>query len=71
MRETIIEKVLEEKAIAIVRGASVEDCLKVADALYEGGIRFMEITFNQKNPDSFKDTAAAIEGVSKRYEGKM
>ena len=31
----------------------------------------MEITFNQKNPDSFKDTAAAIEGVSKKYEGKM
>ena len=71
MRETVIKKVLEEKAIAIVRGASVEDCLKVADALYEGGIRFMEITFNQKNPDSFKDTAAAIEGVSKKYEGKM
>ena len=71
MRETIIQKVLEEKAIAIVRGASVEDCLKVADALYEGGIRFMEITFNQKNPDSFKDTAAAIKGVSEKYAGKM
>lgn len=71
MRETIIKKVLEEKAIAIVRGASVEDCLKVADALYEGGIRFMEITFNQKNPDSFKDTAAAIKSVSEKYAGKM
>ena len=71
MRETIIQKVLEEKAIAIVRGASVEDCLKVADALYAGGIRFMEITFNQKNPDSFKDTAAAIKGVCERYAGKM
>ena len=71
MRETIIKKVLEEKAIAIVRGASVEDCLKVADAVYEGGLRFMEITFNLKNPDSFKDTAAAIESVSKKYEGKM
>ena len=41
MRETIIQKVLEEKAIAIVRGASAEDCVKVADALYEGGIRFL------------------------------
>ena len=71
MRETIIKKVLEGKAIAIVRGASVEDCLKVADALYEGGIRFMEITFNQKNPDSFKDTAAAIKSVSEKYAGKM
>ena len=71
MRDYTIQKVLEEKAIAIVRGASVEDCLKVADALYEGGIRLMEITFNQKNPDSFKDTAAAIKGVAEKYEGKM
>ena len=71
MRETIIQKVLEEKAIAIVRGASAEDCVKVADALYEGGIRFMEITFNHKNPDSYKDTAAAIKSVAEKYAGKM
>ena len=60
MRDYTIAQVLEHKAVAIVRGAGVEDCIKVADALYEGGIRLMEITFNQKNPDSFKDTAAAI-----------
>ena len=71
MRETIIQKVLEEKAIAIVRGASVDACLKVADALYEGGVRFMEITFNHKKPESYKDTAEAIKQVSEKYEGKM
>lgn len=71
MRDYIISKVLEHKAIAIVRGASTDDCIKVADALYEGGIRFMEITFNQKSPDSFSDTAKAISAVAKKYEGKM
>ncbi len=71
MRDYIISKVLEHKAIAIVRGASADDCIKVADALYEGGIRFMEITFNQKNPDSFSDTAKAISAVATKYEGKM
>ena len=71
MRDYTIAQVLEHKAVAIVRGASVEDCIKVADALYEGGIRLMEITFNQKNPDSFKDTAAAISAIAERYEGKM
>ena len=71
MRDYIISKVLEHKAIAIVRGAGADDCIKVADALYEGGIRFMEITFNQKSPASFSDTAKAISAVAKKYEGKM
>ena len=71
MREYTIEQVLEHKAVAIVRGASVEDCLKVADALYAGGIRLMEITFNQKNPASFADTAKAISAIAERYEGRM
>ena len=53
MREQVIQMVEEEKIIAIVRGIDAEKCMKVADALYEGGIRLMEITFDQKNPDSF------------------
>ncbi len=50
MREEVIAKILEEKIIAIVRGVGAEECMKVAKALYEGGIRLMEITFDQKNP---------------------
>ena len=71
MRENTIKKVLEEKVIAIVRGVDPEACMKVADALYAGGIRLMEVTFNQKDPASFKDTAEAISRISKAYEGKM
>ena len=52
MREEVIAKILEEKIIAIVRGVGAEECMKVAQALYEGGIRLMEITFDQKNPAS-------------------
>ena len=71
MRENTIKKVLEEKVIAIVRGVDPEACMKVAHALYAGGIRLMEVTFNQKDPSSFKDTAEAISRISKEYEGKM
>ena len=42
MREEVIAKILEEKIIAIVRGVGAEECMKVAQALYEGGIRLME-----------------------------
>ena len=45
--------------------------MKVADALYAGGIRLMEVTFDQKNPASFQATADAIEAIGKAYEGRM
>ena len=71
MRETVIAGIEREKVIAIVRGAGAEACRKVADALYQGGIRLMEVTFNQKDPDSFPATAGAIAEMAKAYEGRM
>lgn len=71
MKEHIIRKIEEEKIIAIVRGVGPEQCMKVANALYAGGIRLMEITYDQKNPSSFQATADAIEAIGKAYEGKM
>lgn len=71
MREEVIAKIREEKIIAIVRGVGAQQCMKVADALYEGGIRLMEVTFDQKNPASFKATAGAISAIGKAYEGRM
>lgn len=57
--------------MAIVRGVESEKCLKVAQALYDGGIRLMEVTYDQKNPDSWKQTAQAIGDIAKAFEGKM
>lgn len=71
MRETVIAGIEREKVIAIVRGAGAEACRKVADALYQGGIRLMEVTFDQKHPDSFPATAGAIAEIAKAYEGRM
>lgn len=67
----IIEQVDKEKVIAIVRGVSAEKCMKVADALYEGGIRMMEVPFNPKDPASDEATADIIAAIAKKYEGKM
>lgn len=71
MKEAIISAVKQEKLIAIVRGVESEKCLKVAQALYEGGIRLMEITYDQKNPQSWQQTAESIGAVAKAFEGKM
>ena len=71
MRDQVIQKIQEVKIIAIVRGVGPEQCMKVADALYAGGIRLMEVTYDQKNPASFQATADAIAAIGKAYEGRM
>ena len=45
-----LSKILENKIVAIVRGANPEDVVKIAEALYAGGIRVLEITMNSAEP---------------------
>ncbi|HEY8499197.1 MAG TPA: bifunctional 4-hydroxy-2-oxoglutarate aldolase/2-dehydro-3-deoxy-phosphogluconate aldolase [Clostridia bacterium] len=71
MRDYIIEQIEKSKIIAIVRGIEKNKILNVAEALYEGGIRLMEITFNQKNPEKFPDTTEAIKTIAEEFEGRM
>ena len=71
MRESIIDLIEKEKIIAIVRGAEPEQCEAVAKALYAGGIRLMEITYDQKRPESWQATANAIGALAREYEGRM
>lgn len=70
-KSELIKIVREEKLIAIVRGVEPDKCLKVADALYEGGFRLVEITFDPKKPESWVETGAAIAAVKKKYAGRM
>lgn len=71
MREMVIELALREKIIAIARGVGGEQCMKVAKALYEGGVRLMEVTYDQKKPESWPGTAQAIGDIARAFEGKM
>ena len=71
MREQTLEWVKKYKIIAIVRGADPEKCMAVAEALYQGGIRLMEVTYDQAHPETWKDTAAAIGQIARAYEGRL
>ena len=71
MREKVIDWIEKEKIIAIVRGAEPEQCEAVAKALYAGGIRLMEITYDQKRPESWQATANTIGALAREYEGRM
>ena len=71
MREQTIATIQQEKIIAILRGVDQCEALQVADALYAGGIRLLEVTFQQNAPETFLATAEAIATVSERYRGRM
>jgi 2-dehydro-3-deoxyphosphogluconate aldolase/(4S)-4-hydroxy-2-oxoglutarate aldolase len=67
MREKVINRIHTGKLIAIVRGMEEDRILPLAEALYKGGITMIEVTFNQKDPESFPATARAIRGLRKRF----
>ncbi len=71
MKDLIKQKIKENKLIAIVRGIAAADCIRVAQALYEGGFGLMEITYEQKRPESWEENAKTIGAVAKAMEGKM
>ncbi len=57
--------------IAIIRGFEPETCLRLAQAYAEGGINMVEVTFNQKAPETWKDTATAIRSIKEHFRGDV
>ncbi|MEF9880311.1 MAG: bifunctional 4-hydroxy-2-oxoglutarate aldolase/2-dehydro-3-deoxy-phosphogluconate aldolase [Clostridia bacterium] len=68
---TTLEWVKEKKIIAIVRGLPPTYMRKLAEALYQGGINLMEVTFQQAKPETWQDTGDAIRNISAHMEGRM
>lgn len=60
MRNNIINSILEHKIIAIIRKVDMDKILYTAEALYNGGIRFMEVTFDQSGDFSESYTTDQI-----------
>ena len=71
MKTQIEQLILERRIVAIIRGFAPETCLKLAEAYANGGIGLVEVTFNQKAPETWKDTAAAIKAIRERFAGEV
>ena len=66
-----VKEYAESKVIVVCRGIAEEEIVNVAKAMYEGGIRFMEVPFNQADPGSWAATARKIKAVREAMDGKM
>jgi len=71
MRQKIIDSVLKEKLIVIVRGVERENLIPLAEAMYKGGIRLLEITYSADGSVSDEDTASNIKMLAEHFEGRM
>lgn len=72
MREQVVRELKENKIVAIFRNVEVDKCVEVAKALYEGGIRFVEVTFDQTQKETkYKNTVDSIKMISEAMKNKM
>lgn len=69
--ERIIQKVNEGKIIAILRGMPLDKLLPVAEALYAGGIRMIECTFDHSRADCIEANCKMISQLVEHFEDRM
>ena len=70
-REEIIKDIEENKIIVIMRGFTKEQLIASVDAMEKGGIRLVEVTFDQTGATSDEVTADNIRALKEHFEGKV
>jgi 2-dehydro-3-deoxyphosphogluconate aldolase / (4S)-4-hydroxy-2-oxoglutarate aldolase len=60
-----LQHILQHKLVAIIRGPQPADVLRIAEALYQGGVRTLEVTMN--SPGALD----VIEQLSETMHGKL
>ena len=71
MKEEIRKTLADTRVVAIIRGFDPDTCLHLAEAYAEGGIRLVEVTFNQSSPGDWIKTVEAIKAIRGRFDDVM
>lgn len=66
MSQTVLKKILDGKIIAIVRGIPSTQILGLAAALEKGGVKCIEVTFDQSSEEKANDTLSAIRIIKEK-----
>ncbi len=70
-REEIIEDIEKNKIIVILRGFTEEQLISAVDAMEKGGIRLVEVTFDQSGAVSDEVTASNIRALAEHFCGRV
>lgn len=66
-----LQTILDNKVIVIVRGVAKEALIPLVQAMYDGGIRLVECTYDASGKISDEEIAGNIEMLAKHFAGKM
>lgn len=71
MKQEVINKIIENKLVVIVRGIKSEAIIPLAEAMYAGGIRALELTYNASNSAEDEEVAENIRKLTEHFGDKM
>lgn len=71
MTERTKEFIEKNKIIAIVRKTYGEELLKLTNALLTGGVKLIEVTFDQADNSGEEKTALAIKSIKKEFGNRI
>lgn len=71
MKQKIIDQIKNEKLIVIVRGVEEKKLIPLAQAMYDGGVRLLEITYSANGKVSDEKTAENIRVLVTHFGNKM
>lgn len=71
MRDSVKNHIEQHKIIVIMRNIYGEKALQLCDALYRGGIRLVEVTFDQSSANCVEKTPDTIRLLNEKMGDKM
>ena len=71
MSKEVLDRILDGKIIAIVRGIPSDEVVDLAKALLKGGISCIEVTFDQSSKEKAEDTLKAIANISRELGDRV
>ena len=71
MKDALVEVIKKEKLVVIVRGVADDELEPLLEAMYAGGIRLAEITFDSKGVVTAQQTANQISKMKAAFKGRM
>ena len=71
MIKDVIKCIEEEKLVVIVRGVKKEKLIPLAEAMYKGGIKLLEVTYSANGSVSDEETADSLKALAEHFKGRM
>ena len=70
-REEVINDIIKNKIIVIMRGYTTEELVFAVEAMEKGGVKLVEVTFDQSGKIPNEYTASQIKELNERFSGRI